>query len=382
MKNIFIFLMVLILCFSFVLAQEIDPENVEFPIAELGNCGSDEECEEYCDEIEHIEACIGYAEEHGLMSDEEIDEVRKVLPYLLAGTTPGGCISKDECDAYCDELENLQECVDFAVLIGDITEEEAEMAILTGGVGPGGCRRDECDAYCEQEENIMTCVEFAYEHGLINAEEYDMIKRTGGKGPGDCKGKEECEAFCEELENQITCMEFAMEYDLMDEDFDEGDFCMVNCLVDAGINPNECGEGEEEGSGCHACAEECFGPFESPEEDWEEGPRPSEGLPEEPPEEPPERERPGEEEPEPGEEPPEGEPEREEEEEPQQSPDPEEGEEVDEEEDPEEGGESEESGGEESSEESGGEELTGEVVGDYRSGFNLIDFIKMIFGVE
>jgi len=256
-------------------------QSISYPIPELGNCGSEEECKTYCDNVENLEKCIEFAEENDLMSKEELEQAKKVLPYLLSGETPGGCKGKEECDAYCRKEENLEECIEFALKIGDISEEEAEMARKVGGKGPGGCRGPvECDAYCNKDENMMECVEFAYQHGMIDEEEYEIIKKTGGKGPGGCKGEEECEDYCKEHEEE--CMKFAEEYGLMPkEDVRRGEMskeeeCMFKCISESGIDPRECRpgpEGEAGGSACRSCAEKCVQFYEGPcltEEQWRE----------------------------------------------------------------------------------------------------------------
>lgn len=59
------------------------------------------------------------------------------------------------------------------------------------GETPGGCRsREECEAFCFQEVNMETCMEFAVKNGMMKQEEIELFKKTGGKGPGGCRGRE------------------------------------------------------------------------------------------------------------------------------------------------------------------------------------------------
>jgi len=255
---------------------------ITYPISQLGNCNSKEECKLYCEKTENIEVCLDFAEENSLMSKEELERAKKFLPYLLKGETPGGCKEKAECDNYCRQEENLEECIEFALKVGDISEEEAEMARKTGGKGPGGCKGPiECDAYCNKDENLMECVEFAYKYGMIDEEEYELIKKTGGKGPGGCKGEEECNTYCKEHEQE--CMEFAIKYGLMPEEdiermenLGKEEKCIMDCLMEAGVDPRECGpseEGEKGGSACRKCADKCVDFYEGPcltEKQWRE----------------------------------------------------------------------------------------------------------------
>ncbi len=186
---------------------------VDYPVAELGGCGSQEECKAYCDNPENMEACIEFAEENGMMDEKEINEAKKVLKYVKEGKMPGGCVGKQECEEYCDKEEHLEECVNFAVDAGIMSEKEAELIKKTKGKGPGGCKgKRECEEYCSKEENALECIEFSYDNGLISKEKYNMLKETGGKGPGDCMGNKECQKYCKEEENSLKCAEFAYKY--------------------------------------------------------------------------------------------------------------------------------------------------------------------------
>lgn len=210
-KLIFVLLVSLILfSISFVLAE------INYPVAELGNCNSQIECENYCDDSTNIESCINFAEKNNMMTTDEIAEARKVIPYLKQGKTPGGCKNKNECDSYCNEDKNLEECVNFAVSIGEMSQEEADRAKKTGGKGPGGCKRDECDKYCEDESHIDECIDFAVKNGMMDPSEVEMAKKTKGHGPGNCKGQEACDKYCQSEEHIEECIEFSIKYGLMD----------------------------------------------------------------------------------------------------------------------------------------------------------------------
>ncbi|MDD5012129.1 MAG: hypothetical protein PHQ66_00575 [Candidatus Nanoarchaeia archaeon] len=233
MKKLILFFAVLFLI-SFVCAE------VQYPIAELGNCADESACKIYCDDVNNMETCLDVAEETGLMTDAEVEEARMFLPFLLSGETPGGCGTPDDCDLYCDNEANINECVDFALKAGIIDAEEAEMVKRTGGKGPGGCQGAvECDNYCEDESHITECVDFALQYGMISAEEAEMVKRTGGKGPGGCQGKEECDSFCQDKANFETCIDFSVQNGFMSAEEAE----MVK--KSGGESPGGCGNKEE-----------------------------------------------------------------------------------------------------------------------------------------
>ena len=261
---------------------------VQYPIQELGNCTSQQDCEKYCDNIQNSESCINFAEKEGMMTKEEIDEARKVLPYLKSGETPGKCSSKKTCDEYCNKDENFQECITFAEKAGLITGEELAMVKKTGGKGPGGCKSKEtCDAFCNDEANIEICVDFAVQNGMMDAKDAEMVKKTGGKGPGNCKSKEECDAFCNNPDNQETCTNFAIEHNLLSgeelkklkkgQEFmnsEEGK-CMMQCLKESGVDSRACGENGAGPEACKTCGDKCFPHDENSgnclsQEEWEQ----------------------------------------------------------------------------------------------------------------
>ncbi len=143
-----------------------------------GGCKGEEECDAYCEEPEHAQECLDFACENGIMSQQECGRIRNELekgrgPFT---TGPGGCKSEEECEAYCEDPAHAEECIDFACSNGYMSEEECEEAReglrqaaeqREAPVGPGGCTtKEECDAYCSQPEHYEECLEYGEEHGL------------------------------------------------------------------------------------------------------------------------------------------------------------------------------------------------------------------------
>jgi len=263
---------------SAVLAQEPlspSPEKlsqIQYPVAELGNCGNQDECSQYCDteknqsacldyaaahelmpqgeiekarkvvgktgpggctgrkcetfcnDIKNIDACVTFAEENGLMSGDELAEAKLVKAAILEKglKTPGGCGNKKACDAYCGSGEpgHMRECIAFAKEAGFMKPEEqadAEkmLAALERGVKPLPCKgKDECDAYCDVDEHFEECITFAEGAGFIDPKDAEMARKTGGKGPGGCK-RDECKTYCDDPTHEEECFKFAEEHDLI-----------------------------------------------------------------------------------------------------------------------------------------------------------------------
>lgn len=260
--------------------DEAEIAGITFPIPELGNCTDKAACKAYCDNPTNIDACTAFAQTHGLMSKEEAEHAKKFKRSLEEGTTPGGCKTPDECKSYCSDIRNIESCLAFAKAQGikDEHSEEGEKVfryIKAGGAMPGGCTsRDTCDAYCSDFDHAEECLAFAEKAGLtvtrggegdippgqfrkfielakrgetpggctskdacetycrdsshfeecvsfgekigfIPPAEAEKIRKTGGKGPGGCTSAEACRSFCDDPAHRDECFRFAEEHGLM-----------------------------------------------------------------------------------------------------------------------------------------------------------------------
>lgn len=222
---------------------------ISYPIAELGDCGSQEECKTFCDEPRNAENCQLWAENKGL-----VPKHGPANPSEGGGEPkdpidgPGGCKSPQECDAFCRIEENLQTCMDYSVKNGFMSQEEADKILAQAKRGgPGGCKgEEECDSFCKKKENARECMKFVVDEGVLTQEEADFMAEQmeqgggpGGKpkgggpaepkidegkiqeilsqktGPGGCKDMQECSDFCMGGEHMEECMKFAEENGLM-----------------------------------------------------------------------------------------------------------------------------------------------------------------------
>jgi len=190
-----------------------------------GGCTSRDSCEAYCENVAHIRECLAFAEEHDVLPQDEIEDARAVARALEAGAElPGGCTSKATCEAYCEDSSHMRQCLAFAKKAGfmsgeELAEAEKVAAFLeSGGEMPGGCHGErECKTYCESGEHMEECAQFAIQAGFMSPEEAEMFRKTGGKGPGGCRARE-CETYCEDGAHQEECVAFAIEHDLMSEE--------------------------------------------------------------------------------------------------------------------------------------------------------------------
>ncbi|MDP3697631.1 MAG: hypothetical protein Q8R55_06520 [Candidatus Taylorbacteria bacterium] len=188
-----------------------------------GGCDSKESCEIYCGDVANIEVCVSFAEENDLIPHKEVQEAKKIAKILREGKKlPGNCRGKIQCENYCQNPDHMEECLAFGEETGLMAPEELEKAkkfipLMKRGETPGGCRtKEQCESYCtEGEEHIDECADFALKVGAATKEEMEMFKKTKGRGPGGCKGRLECEAFCNDPVNQEACFKFAEEHGFM-----------------------------------------------------------------------------------------------------------------------------------------------------------------------
>lgn len=188
-----------------------------------GGCKDKDSCAAYCENsTDHLNECIAFAEKTGLVSGDALKEMQSIQSALKAGgQLPGGCKNKNDCQLYCSASAHMEECIGFAEKSGLIKGKELEEAkkvlpFIKSGETPGGCTtKDQCQTYCADSSRAVECVSFAEKAGLISKEEADMARKTGGKGPNGCTSKESCDVFCNQKANQQSCLNFAKEHDLI-----------------------------------------------------------------------------------------------------------------------------------------------------------------------
>ncbi len=220
-----------------------------------GGCGGTEACEAYCDQIEHIKECIVFAEKNNLIPPDELKEARKVIQAIDRGLVPPKCKGKKECDIYCSKSEHMEECITFAKEAGlmppeELRDAEKVLEAIKKGAKPPACAgKKECDVYCSQSEHMEECVEFGIAAGFMPPEEVENAKRTlkaikQGVRPPNCQGKEECDVYCSQSEHMEECMEFGIAAGFIPPEEIEGARGALKAIKQ-GVMPPKC-QGKEE----------------------------------------------------------------------------------------------------------------------------------------
>ncbi len=160
--------------------DDIDEEKVEILLKEMngpGGCSTMDECDVYCSDFSHGEECMQFAIENQIVPPEALERMKK-MSAIKSG--PGGCVGQEECDNFCSQSENGQECFEFTKKHELVSPEELRMMeremeigkkLNSGMVGPGGCMGpEECDNFCRNPENMEECISFSGEHDLLRGE--------------------------------------------------------------------------------------------------------------------------------------------------------------------------------------------------------------------
>lgn len=141
-----------------------------------GGCKSKAECEAYCSDAgdtNRFEECIAFAERAGFLENEELAEAKKVLIAIKEkGVTPPPCRGKEQCEVYCNEPSHIEACLAFAEAAGFMDPNEARMArafIRAGGPQALGCSGENCKEACQS--NPEKCAEFFAAHEELLPEE-------------------------------------------------------------------------------------------------------------------------------------------------------------------------------------------------------------------
>lgn len=209
---------------------------ITFPVAELGNCTSRDECRAYCDQTEHMDACTAFAKAHGLVTNDEATKSQKFSEILKSGGGPGNCATPQACREFCSTIENMPACVSFAKEHGfnddNIAEvEKIQQHVQGGGTLPGGCTsKDSCEEYCSDFSHAVECQAFAQKVGITEISNREQEKIPSGqfqkllelikehKTPGQCTSAGTCEEYCQDQAHKDECVAFAKDAGFVSSD--------------------------------------------------------------------------------------------------------------------------------------------------------------------
>lgn len=145
-------------------------QKVTFPIAELGNCVNITECKAFCDQATNHTVCQSYAQSHGITKPGPTPVDQQTL--LTKAKEILGCNSIDECKTFCSSQENRDKCLNFSKSVGipQPTPKPVPTDIFDEAQKDLGCDSlTSCKDVCSKEENFQKCEDFAQKHNLQRA---------------------------------------------------------------------------------------------------------------------------------------------------------------------------------------------------------------------
>ena len=208
--------------------------NVTFPIPQLGNCSSKNDCETYCNQVQNMQACIQFGEAHGLLSADQANQISKLAEDISSGKAhaPEDCKNMQSCKEVCEHSQSaavIAQCVKLGEETGAISKQDAAKAqaflqLLQQGKTPGGCdSKDSCETYCQSSSHSQECMAFFQKmEALIPDSEktsqekqqletmikFQQLIRQNAT-PGGCTGQNSCQAYCANQSHFQECAAFA-----------------------------------------------------------------------------------------------------------------------------------------------------------------------------
>lgn len=191
---------------------------ITFPIAELGNCNSPQECMQYCNIPANQQACSDFGHKKGLIQEntstqQSVDESKIVAD----AKTQLGCNSKDTCMAFCNDPANQQKCQQFAQSEGLNQNHNDQQNTPQPSIPPTvfqatkqelGCDSETtCMDYCNNPDHYQKCQQFAQEHNLMQQQnqqgqeqqrEQQHAAPSGASSPPPCADQASCMQWCKD----------------------------------------------------------------------------------------------------------------------------------------------------------------------------------------
>ncbi|MBI2640504.1 MAG: hypothetical protein HYW91_01300 [Candidatus Sungbacteria bacterium] len=244
-------------------------KRLKYPIGELGNCQSFEECKVYCNKDENIPKCNRFSIKSGLLTQEEAADTERMLSLMEESGLPGKCQGAVECFSYCESAAHIDECWNYAerhnLTHGYDVETIRRLAKFAreGGKFPGNCKEGaECETYCGDISHFAECADFGEKVGLMTKEETDVMRKIARSGvtqtPGNCQKKEQCESYCMDSAHIDECLAFAEKTGLLPPE-ELADAKKFAPLIKSGETPGGCQRKNECETYCNDAAhfEEC-----------------------------------------------------------------------------------------------------------------------------
>ena len=207
----------LLICFGFLSLATVSHAVIEssgsakpgisYPVAELGNCASKEECRSYCELEENRQACIDFGSKKGIYKENKGQGNARDRLILEKAKTDLGCSTKEACKILCESSDNADKCNAFAAKYGiNPPKKTTDSTLLEKAKEILGCQTpDVCRELCQKSENREKCKEVVLK----------LSEAVTEKIQQECTTGKECELLKKNAENlrelQKKCQENATE---------------------------------------------------------------------------------------------------------------------------------------------------------------------------
>lgn len=206
---------------------------ISYPISELGDCNNAKECFSFCNQDANKQTCLTYGQNHGLTKSTKKIINSRTLEFARSEL---GCNSKDDCRDFCSESDNFDKCRAFGEKYGlapklSVTPAPPDDFLKTARSDLGCTNTASCINYCEKPDNRDKCLDFAAKTGKVKKsavlrDKIIALKSTEilaeAKSVLGCETFSSCAALCSIAENKDRChfleVKFKLNSDNLDSD--------------------------------------------------------------------------------------------------------------------------------------------------------------------
>ncbi len=201
--------------------EEAKTHGITFPVAELGNCATPQDCFAYCDKPDNQNTCFAFAKQKNLLKESDVN-LPPPSEILTSAKTELGCTSRESCKTLCENSQNIEKCRNFAQKhkLNRPSENNQNQGpppeeILKKAQIQLGCSSEkECQSFCTDPSNSSKCLEFARNNQLLDPQKEQEIEKLetkkikmmdDAKKDLGCDSRESCSAFCSQPQNSQKC---------------------------------------------------------------------------------------------------------------------------------------------------------------------------------
>ena len=223
---------------------------IQYPVEWLGNCDSEQLCQDYCADVTFVDLCYEAEQTFGVsfLTQSAREAFEQSLGITTTTQSPypipmlDGCPTQQDCQNYCSNPSEYLVCYEVELQYGIelLTQGARESVLESIGLAPeaegeteqeqeqeaqattamsqidypieelGFCdSAQDCQNYCDDTTNYEACLAFGVANGMYPPGPQQMAEAVlEGDGPEGCEGSA-CAQVCDNTANGQSCAEFA-----------------------------------------------------------------------------------------------------------------------------------------------------------------------------